>query len=72
MNKKQKKMLFRIITAAILMIGLAFLPVDGYIRFALYLIPYLIIGYDILKKALYGIRNRQVFDENFLDRKSVV
>ena len=66
MNKKQKKMLFRIITAAILMIGLAFLPVDGYIRFALYLIPYLIIGYDILKKALYGIRNRQVFDENFL------
>lgn len=66
MNKKQKKMLFRIITAAILMIGLAFLPVDGYIRFALYLIPYLIIGYDILKKAFYGIRNRQVFDENFL------
>lgn len=66
MNKKQKKMLIRIITAAILMIGLAFLPVDGYTRFALYLIPYLIIGYDILKKAFYGIRNRQVFDENFL------
>lgn len=66
MNKKQKKMLFRIITAAILMIGLAFAPVDGYTRFALYLIPYLIIGYDILKKAFHGIRNRQVFDENFL------
>ena len=66
MNKKQKKMLIRIITAAVLMIGLAFLPVDGYTRFALYLIPYLIIGYDILKKAFHGIRNRQVFDENFL------
>ncbi len=66
MTKKQKKMLIRIITAAVLMIGLAFLPVDGYTRFALYLIPYLIIGYDILKKAFHGIRNRQVFDENFL------
>lgn len=66
MTKKQKKMLIRIITAAVLMIGLAFLPVDGLPRFFLYLIPYLIIGYDILIKAGKGIVNRQVFDENFL------
>ena len=51
MNKKQKKVLVRIILSLILLIGLHFVPVEGYIRFALYMIPYLIIGYDILKKA---------------------
>ena len=66
MTKKQKKMLIRIIISAVLMIGLAFLPIDGLPRFFLYLIPYLIIGYDILIKAGKGILNRQVFDENFL------
>ncbi|MCD7882304.1 MAG: cadmium-translocating P-type ATPase [Lachnospiraceae bacterium] len=66
MNKKQKKMLIRILIAAAMMILLAYLPVDGYLRFGLYLIPYLVIGYDILKKAWKGILNRQVFDENFL------
>lgn len=66
MNKKQKKMLVRIIAAFLLLIMLSLLPVMGYLRFGLYLIPYLVIGYDILKKAFKGIRNRQVFDENFL------
>lgn len=66
MNKKQKKMLARIIAAFLLLIILSLLPVTGYLRFGLYLIPYLVIGYDILKKAFKGIRNRQVFDENFL------
>lgn len=66
MNKKQKKMLARILISAALMIGLRFLPVDGYIRFFLYLIPYLIIGYDILIKAFKGIENRQPFDESLL------
>lgn len=66
MTKKQKKMLSRIIISAVLMIVLAFLPVSGIPRFLLYLIPYLIIGYDILTKAGKGILNRQVFDENFL------
>ena len=66
MTKKQKKMLTRIITAAVLLILLNFLPVTGIIRFVLFLIPYLIVGYDILKKAWKGILNRQVFDENFL------
>ena len=66
MNKKQKKVLFRIIIAAILMIVLSVLPIKGYLRFGLFLIPYFIIGYDILKKAGKGIWNRQVFDENFL------
>ena len=66
MNKKQKKMLIRIIIAALLLIGLNFIPVSGILKFILYLIPYLIIGYDILLKALKGIKNRQVFDENFL------
>ena len=66
MSKKQKKMLTRIIIAAVMMIGLNFVPVDGMVRFGLYLVPYLIIGYDILKKAFKGILNRQVFDENFL------
>lgn len=66
MNKKQKKVLVRIIVAALLIIILSFLPVEGYLEFGLYMIPYLVIGYDILKKAFKGILNRQVFDENFL------
>ena len=66
MNKKQKKMLLRIIIAAVLMIALHFVPVHGVIRFLLYMVPYLVIGHDILKKAWKGILNRQVFDENFL------
>ena len=66
MNKKQKKVLTRIIIAFVLLVLLRFLPVDGFLRMALYMIPYLVIGYDILKKAFKGIRNRQVFDENFL------
>ena len=66
MNTIQKKMLARILVSAALMIGLHFLPVDGYIRFFLYLIPYLIIGYDILIKAFKGIKNRQPFDESLL------
>lgn len=66
MNKKQKKVLVRIIAAFVLLIVLSFVPVDGWIQFALYMIPYLVIGYDILKKAVKGIMNRQVFDENFL------
>lgn len=66
MNKKQKKMLARIMIAAVLLVALNFAPVEGWIRFVLYLIPYLVIGYDILLKALKGIKNRQVFDESFL------
>ena len=66
MNKKQKKMLIRIVVSAAFLIGLGFAPVTGAARFLLYLIPYLVIGYDILLKALRGIRNRQVFDESFL------
>ena len=66
MNKKQKKMLTRIIIAFVLIVVLSLLPVDGYLEFALYMIPYLVIGYDILKKAFKGICNKQVFDENFL------
>ncbi len=66
MNKKQKKMLIRILISAVLLIGLNFVPVTGIVRFLLYLVPYLVIGYDILLKALKGIKNRQVFDENFL------
>ena len=59
-------MLLRIIIAAVLMVVLTFVPAEGMLRFLLYLVPYLVIGYDILLKALKGIRNRQVFDENFL------
>ena len=66
MSKKQKNMLVRILTAAVLLIVLNLVPVSGWPRFALYLVPYLVIGYDILLKALKGIKNRQVFDENFL------
>ncbi len=66
MNRKQRKMLMRIVFASALMIILHFLPVYGLLRFGLYLIPYFIIGYDILKKAGKGILNKQIFDENFL------
>lgn len=66
MNKKQKKMLIRILAAAVLMIIFSLLPIDGYVKFGLFMIPYLVIGYDILKKAFKGILNKQVFDENFL------
>ena len=66
MNKKQKKMLVRIIISLVLVVVFSQLPVEGYLRFGLFMIPYLIIGYDILKKAFKGIRNKQVFDENFL------
>ena len=66
MSKKQKKMLVRIIIAAVLMIALHFIPVRGYVRFLLYLVPYLVIGYDILIKAFKGIKNRQPFDESLL------
>lgn len=66
MNKKQKKVLSRIIITVALMIILAFLPLEGWVRFIGYLIPYIVIGYDILKKAFKGIKNKQVFDENFL------
>ncbi|MCD8384181.1 MAG: cadmium-translocating P-type ATPase [Clostridiales bacterium] len=66
MNKKQKKMLARILVSGVLMVILSLLPVEGVLRFALFLIPYLIVGYDILRKAWKGILNRQVFDENFL------
>ena len=66
MNKKQKKMLTRIIIAAALIVVFSLLPVEGYLRFGLFMIPYLVIGYDILQKAFKGIKNKQVFDENFL------
>ena len=66
MNKKQKKMLIRILAAGAMMAVLAFIPAEGVLRFALYMVPYLTVGYDILWKALKGIKNRQVFDENFL------
>ena len=66
MNKKQKKMLIRIIVAAVLIVLFSKLPIDGYVRFGLFMIPYLVIGYDILQNAFKGIRNKQVFDENFL------
>ena len=66
MNKKQKKMLTRIIIASIMLIALYFIPVTGIVRLVCYLVVYGIIGYDILKKALKGIQNRRVFDENFL------
>ena len=66
MNKKQKKMLMLILAAAVLLIAVSLVPSEGVLRFALYMVPYLIIGYDILLKAGKGIKNRQVFDENFL------
>ena len=66
MNKKQKKMLTRILIAAVMMVVLELLPTTGILRFVLYIIPYLVIGYDILRKAFRGILNRRIFDENFL------
>ena len=66
MNRKQKKVLWRILASAAMLAGLHFVPVQGALRFALYMIPYAVIGYDILIKAVKGIRNRQPFDENFL------
>ena len=70
MNKKQKKMLTRIIIAAVLMIAFkainTFVDIPTVVLFIMYMIPYLVIGYDILRKAIKGILNRQVFDENFL------
>ena len=66
MSKKQRKMLTRIIIAAVMLIALHFIPVTGLLRLALYLAVYIIIGYDILRKAGKGILNRRVFDENFL------
>lgn len=66
MTKKQKKMLVRIFVSAVLMVVLHFLPIKGYLRFLCYLVPYLVIGYDILLKAWKGIKNRQPFDESLL------
>ncbi len=66
MNKKQKKMFMRIVIAAVLLAALHFVPAEGLVKFALYMVPYLVVGYDILIKAGKGIANRQVFDENFL------
>ena len=66
MNKKQKKVLIRIIAASVTMILFAHIPVEGWLEFVLFMIPYFIIGYDILLKAFKGIKNKQVFDENFL------
>ena len=66
MTKKQKKMLIRIIIAAVMLAALHFIPVTGWLRLALYLVTYVVIGYDIMKKAGQGILNGRVFDENFL------
>lgn len=66
MTKKQKKVLYRIIIAAVLVIALHFIPAEGYLRLVLYLIPYAVIGYDILRKAVLGILHGEIFDENFL------
>ncbi len=66
MNQKQKKVLIRIITTTVLLAALELIPVGGYLRFLLYMIPYLVIGYDILRKAIKGVLHREIFDENFL------
>ena len=66
MNRKQKRMLWRILAAAALLLVLHFVPVQGALRFLLYMIPYAVVGYDILIKAVKGVKNRQPFDENFL------
>ncbi|MBQ7245407.1 MAG: heavy metal translocating P-type ATPase [Firmicutes bacterium] len=66
MNKKQKRTLIRIVLAALMLVGLHFLPVEGFLRFLLYMIPYIVVGYDILIKAWKGIKNRQPLDECFL------
>ena len=76
MRRKQKKALARILIAAVLMVVLGliahFTNINEYVLFALYMVPYLVVGYDVLWKAVKGIGRGQVFDENFLDRKSVV
>ena len=66
MTRKQKKMLLRILVSAALMLLLGFLPIQGWLRFAAYMLPYLVVGWDILWRAALGIKNKQVFDENFL------
>ena len=66
MNKKQKNLLYRIIAATLMTVALELSPAEGWLKFALFLIPYLTIGYETLLKALKGIKNRQPFDENFL------
>ena len=70
MNKKQKKALAQIISAVVLLAVISLVTgkvsVSPYVEFVLYVVPYLLVGYDILKKALKGIKNKQVFDENFL------
>lgn len=66
MTKKQKKILYRIIVAAILLVLCISLPLQGWLRLGIFMIPYVIIGYDILKKAIIGIANKEIFDENFL------
>ena len=66
MNKKQKKVFIRIIIAAVLLVAFHFVPVEGYLQLILYLVPYAVIGYDILRKAVLGIIHGEVFDENFL------
>ena len=66
MSKKQKKMLKRILISSALMIVLGFLPLEGILKFALYMVPYYIIGHDILRKAFLGVKNKQMFDESFL------
>ena len=72
MNKRQKRMLARIAASAVLLVALNFVPVEGWLRFACYLVPYLVIGYDILIKAGKGVRNRQIFDENFLMAVAII
>ena len=66
MNKKQKKMLRRILLSAVVLVAVCLIPATGWVKFALYMIPYLIIGYDILYDAARGLWNRRLFDENFL------
>jgi len=66
MNRKQRRVLIRIIITVVLMVVLQFIPAEGWVRFALYMVPYLVIGYDILRKAALGVFDRQLFDENFL------
>ena len=66
MTRKQKKMLLRIIVAAVLLLLFSLLPLKGAVRFCLFMIPYFVVGYDILLKAARGVWNRQVFDEDFL------
>lgn len=66
MNKKQKQTLVRILVSFALLVGFSVLKIDGYLKFALFLIPYVIIGYDIIKKAIWGIFHGEIFDENFL------